>query len=151
MNCGVDHRHGSDPELLWLWYRLAAVALIKPLAWEAPYASGAALESKKEKRKKGRIRETFKLEKMGEQVMYSIYCRFLFVKINFCDSVTFVIIKTQGVFLIHLMNLWFHRVKQIKKKSLNAKNLTLLGGKKFPKFTWFFSYYELLQILTTQM
>jgi len=42
--------------LLWLWHRPAATALIRPLAWESPYAMGAALEKakrqKKEKRKK---------------------------------------------------------------------------------------------------
>ena len=37
----------SDPLLLWLWYRPAAVAPIQPLAWELPYADGAALKSKK--------------------------------------------------------------------------------------------------------
>ena len=46
--CGVGRRHGSDPTLLWLWYRLAAAALIRPLAWEPPYATGAALKRKKE-------------------------------------------------------------------------------------------------------
>ena len=40
---GIVLRHGSDPVLLWLWYRPAAVALILPLAWEPPYAVGAAL------------------------------------------------------------------------------------------------------------
>ena len=35
---------------LWCW--LAAVALIRPLAWEPPYAAGAALKSKKKKEKK---------------------------------------------------------------------------------------------------
>ena len=44
MNCGVGHRHGSDPELLWLWCRPATAALIQPLAWEPPYAMGAALK-----------------------------------------------------------------------------------------------------------
>ena len=34
---------------LWLWCRLAAVALIRPLAWEPPYAVGAALEREKKK------------------------------------------------------------------------------------------------------
>ena len=29
----VDPRLSSDPTLLWLWHRLAAVALIRPLAW----------------------------------------------------------------------------------------------------------------------
>ena len=36
----------KDPALLWLWWRPAAVALIKPLAWEPPYATGGALQSK---------------------------------------------------------------------------------------------------------
>ena len=43
----VGCRHGSDPELLWLWYRPAAVALIQPLAWELPYAMGVALKKQK--------------------------------------------------------------------------------------------------------
>ena len=30
--------------LLWLWQRLAAAALIRPLAWELPCATGAALK-----------------------------------------------------------------------------------------------------------
>ena len=47
MSCGVGCRHGSDPSLLWLWHRLAATASIQPLAWEPPYAMGAALEKKK--------------------------------------------------------------------------------------------------------
>ena len=52
--CGVGCRHGSDPALLWLRYRLAAVAAIGPLAWESPYAMGVALKSKtKNKQKKG--------------------------------------------------------------------------------------------------
>ena len=42
MSCGVVCRHGSDPVLLWLWYRPAAAALIQPLAWEPPYATGEA-------------------------------------------------------------------------------------------------------------
>ena len=52
VGCGVGHRFGLDPELLWLWpwCRLAAVALIPPLAWETPYAAGVALKKKKAKR-----------------------------------------------------------------------------------------------------
>ena len=34
--------------MLWLWCRPAAVAPIGPLAWEPPYASGAALKRKKQ-------------------------------------------------------------------------------------------------------
>ena len=50
MSCGVGRRHGLDLVLLWLWRRPAAVAPIRPLAWELPYASGVALKKKKGKR-----------------------------------------------------------------------------------------------------
>ena len=44
----------KDSVLLWLWCRLADLALIRRLALELPYASGVALKRKKEKeRKKG--------------------------------------------------------------------------------------------------
>ena len=43
---------GSDPVLLWLWLKPAAVALIRRLAWEPPYASGTALEKTKRQKKK---------------------------------------------------------------------------------------------------
>ena len=49
MSGGVGHRYSSDPELLWLWHRLAAVAPIQPLAWELPHATGVALKRKKKK------------------------------------------------------------------------------------------------------
>ena len=49
MSYGVGLRHGSDLALLWLWCRLAALALIRPLAWEPPYAAGAALKKSKKK------------------------------------------------------------------------------------------------------
>ena len=52
MSCGVGRRHGSDPTLLWLWCRLAATDLIRPLAWESPYAVGVDLERQKDKKKK---------------------------------------------------------------------------------------------------
>ena len=52
MSCGIGHRFGSDPTLLWLWCRLAAVALIQPLVWEPPYAEGAAIKKKKKKKKR---------------------------------------------------------------------------------------------------
>ena len=45
MSCGVYHRRGLD--LALLWRRPAATALIRPLAWESPYAVGAALEKGK--------------------------------------------------------------------------------------------------------
>ena len=44
VSCGVGCRCGSDPVLLWLWHRPVAAAPIQPLAWEPPYAAGAAQE-----------------------------------------------------------------------------------------------------------
>ena len=38
----------QDLALLWLWRRLAATALIQPLAWEPPYAAGAALKRQRQ-------------------------------------------------------------------------------------------------------
>ena len=51
MSCGVDCRRGLDLVLLWLWHRPAATALIRPLAWQFPYAAGAALKRKEKERK----------------------------------------------------------------------------------------------------
>ena len=52
MSFGVGLRHGLDPALLWLWCRLAATAPNGPLAWEPPYAAGAALENAKTERER---------------------------------------------------------------------------------------------------
>ena len=49
--CGVGRKLGLDLELLWLWHRLAAIALIRPLVWELPYAVGAVLKRRKTKKK----------------------------------------------------------------------------------------------------
>ena len=49
--CGVGHRRNSDPALLWLLCRPAAVAQIQPLAWELPCAAGVALKRKGKKKK----------------------------------------------------------------------------------------------------
>ena len=63
MSYGVGSRFSWDLALQWLWRRLAAVAPIRPLAWELLYAPGAAVKGKKgnekerEKRKKERKRE----------------------------------------------------------------------------------------------
>ena len=42
MSCGLGHRRGLDPVFLWLWCRPVATTPIGPLAWEPPYAAGAA-------------------------------------------------------------------------------------------------------------
>ena len=54
---GVGGRCGSDLALLWLWCRLVAIAPIRPLAWELPYAAGAALEMAKRLKNKKRKKE----------------------------------------------------------------------------------------------
>ena len=61
VSCGIGRRHGSDPVLLWLWYRPAVTAPIEPLAWESPCATGAALERQKDKKKKKKERERERL------------------------------------------------------------------------------------------
>ena len=49
MSCDVGRRLSLDPELLRLWYRLAATAPIGPLAWEPSYSADAPLKRQKEK------------------------------------------------------------------------------------------------------
>ena len=44
MSCGVGGRHSSESALPWLWCRPVTTAPIRPLAWEPPYAVGAALK-----------------------------------------------------------------------------------------------------------
>ena len=51
--------------LLWLWHRLAATALIRPLAWELIYAGGVALE--KAKKKKKNPKQTNKTQKTNKK------------------------------------------------------------------------------------
>ena len=43
-------QRAKDLAMLWLWCRPAAVAPIRPLAWEPPYAAGTALGKKKKKK-----------------------------------------------------------------------------------------------------
>ena len=50
MSCGEGCRRGWDPTLLWLWCKPAAVALIRPLVWEPPYAMDVGLKRQKKKK-----------------------------------------------------------------------------------------------------
>ena len=70
MSCGVGCRLSSDPVLLWLWCRLAAAALIRPLARELPYAAGAALKGEEGKLivSEGK----FKVSKVGNSLAHVI-------------------------------------------------------------------------------
>ena len=64
MSCGEGCRCGSDPVLLWLLCRLVATAPTGPLAWDPPYAAGAAQEmAKRQKKKKKKERKERKRNK----------------------------------------------------------------------------------------
>ena len=52
MSCGIGCSYDLDPALSWLWCRLAAIAPIRPLAWEPANATSAALKTKKRKKEK---------------------------------------------------------------------------------------------------
>ena len=62
----MGRRHGLDPSVLWLWCRPVATAPVGPLAWEPPYATGAALEKKKE-RERGREERIHRKNTQGER------------------------------------------------------------------------------------
>ena len=69
MSCGVGCKRGSDLALLWLWRRLAATAPIQLLAWEPPYAVGAALEKAKRPKNKNKTKQKRRLS--GEFKIYN--------------------------------------------------------------------------------
>ena len=50
MSCGVGHRCGSDPVLSCVVVAIAQAVSYSSLAWECPYAMGAALKKKKKKK-----------------------------------------------------------------------------------------------------
>ena len=54
MTCDVV----QDLAWLWLWRWPAAVALIRPLVGEPPYATSVAIKSKKKKTKKKKTKKT---------------------------------------------------------------------------------------------
>ena len=56
VSCGLGRRRDSDLALLWLWYRQAATAPIRPLAWEPLYAAGAAQRNSKKRQKKKKLK-----------------------------------------------------------------------------------------------
>ena len=64
MSCAVGRRCSLDLALLRLWCKLAAVAPIRPLAWEPPYATGEALKGQKTPPPKGT--HAFKLPRVSE-------------------------------------------------------------------------------------
>ena len=82
VSCGIGSRHSSY--LVLLWPRLAAVALIQPLAWELPYAVGVALKSQKKKKKKNYFSKCLLHELIVNNLFYPESYQnnlFLFLKI----------------------------------------------------------------------
>ena len=67
MSCGVGQSLSLDLVLLWLWHRPAATAPIRPLAWEPPFATGAALKNKTNKQTKKKKRERERERENGTQ------------------------------------------------------------------------------------
>ena len=68
MSCGVGCRRGLDPTLMWLWCSPAAMAPIRPLVWEPPYAMGVAQEmAKRQKKKKKITKQSRQLRKVEEK------------------------------------------------------------------------------------
>ena len=58
--------------MLWLWHRLAATAPIGPLAWEPPYASGAALEKAK---RQINLWDATKVVLRGKFIVIQVFCK----------------------------------------------------------------------------
>ena len=67
VSCSVGRRRGLDPALLWLWCRPAYTAPIRPLAWESPYAAGAAQEMGKRQKTKTK-KHHFRIPLVAQQV-----------------------------------------------------------------------------------
>ena len=74
MSCGAGQRLSWDLAMLWLWCRPEAVALTRPLAWEPPYATGAALKRTKRPppQKKRRISVVIFIDIIPQCVLKSI-------------------------------------------------------------------------------
>ena len=74
MSCGIGRRRSSDPTLWWLWRGPEATAPIRPLAWEPPYAAGAAQEmaKKRQPKKKNYFKEMAQAT-IKKNYVYKIY------------------------------------------------------------------------------
>ena len=103
VSCGVGHRCTSDPALLWLWHRMAATALFRPLAWGPTYAVGAGLKIQKDQKKKKKRQKKKKKKKVRKLLnLFSLFARYLAffffffsgtltkADISTCNSILFV-------------------------------------------------------------
>ena len=77
MSCGTGRRPGSDSALMWLWRRpAAATASIGPLAWEPPYAAGAALKRQKDNNNNKKIKYAYKSNDFNVNFIDGLICHF---------------------------------------------------------------------------
>ena len=56
---------------MWLWRRPVATAPIQPLAWEPPYAAGAAQEIANKKKKNKKKKKKKKKKRKKNQLKYN--------------------------------------------------------------------------------
>ena len=64
MSCGIGHRHGSDS---------ASTTLIRPLAWEPPYAVGAALKKWQQQQQQQKTKDKKKKKSILHNVKKHMY------------------------------------------------------------------------------
>ena len=99
--CTLQMWCGSDLALLWPWCRPAAVALIRPLAWELPQAAGAALKSKTKPKKQHKIdKQQNLLHGAGNYVQYLIIN--LYIHVYMHVYILYVIYTYLNQFAVHL-------------------------------------------------
>ena len=94
MGCGVTHRCSSDLALLWLWHRLAAIALIQPLACEIPYAAGVALKREQTNKQKNQKADLLQIP------AHDSSCSLQVVLQHLIQSYFHVLLKPKSVHLV---------------------------------------------------
>ena len=100
MSCGVGHRRASDLALLRLWCKLAALARIRPLAWEPPYAAGLALKRQRQKKKK---KKKVKTNQKNKSPTFSLVYQFYF-------SLKKTLVYSLNIFCAHVYGLSCKRI-----------------------------------------
>ena len=90
LSCGVGQRRGLDPALLWLWYRPATTALIRPLAWELPHAAGGTLKMQRKKKRPATI----------AQVKSLVLGRNSITVLHFTPALVVVVVGLGGVLFV---------------------------------------------------